>query len=524
MAMATNCEDVSAQMMELLYGELPPDARASVDAHVAGCARCRSELDGFEKTRAVARRGLDEAPPARAHAAIMQAAAAHIAAQARAAERKPAPPERISFWDSIRARWAFPTFATVGAVAVFLVANKVFVNPERALDAAHQRARSTEAPAAAPTGAPPERHLAERPSANAEHDLQPPPVPAASAPPMDERVSGATTAASGSSGRSHGSKASKKPAAGWRADEDSALAKKEEGSRSAFAQPPAAKPASEPAKKKWDDPFAERQFAPPPPPRETQPAAKHKVAEATADKAAAPARAGHAEDPLDRLQLDSAAPKRRAPSTPAKAKSMDDVLARDEEKPSSIGGVGSEAGPRNKADGIGYGSGVAQAAPAPAPVASTPPRSETKKSAPAPAVAAAPTMAPPPPPASPPAQQQRSRTRASSAESASDEGYVAGEAEAKDEKRKAGGKGQAAETLLQRAERLFAAGRWNEAAAAYRELLRIDPRNDDAERWRKRLAVAESADVNQRNANAARARQAAPKASKRAADTSDATE
>ena len=92
--MATNCEDVSAQMMELLYGELPAAARASVDAHVAGCARCRGELEGFEKTRAVARRGLDEAPPARAHAAILQAAAAHLAAQAQPAARKPAVPEQ----------------------------------------------------------------------------------------------------------------------------------------------------------------------------------------------------------------------------------------------------------------------------------------------------------------------------------------------------------------------------------------------------------------------------------------------
>ncbi len=47
--MATNCEDVSARMMELLYGELPADARASVDAHVAGCARCRGELDGLRE-------------------------------------------------------------------------------------------------------------------------------------------------------------------------------------------------------------------------------------------------------------------------------------------------------------------------------------------------------------------------------------------------------------------------------------------------------------------------------------------
>ena len=105
--MATNCEDISAQMIDLLYGELAADARASVDAHVAGCARCRSELEGFERTRAVARRGLDEAPPARARAAIMQAAAAHLAtqaqpqlqAQAQPAARKAVVPEQVSFWD-----------------------------------------------------------------------------------------------------------------------------------------------------------------------------------------------------------------------------------------------------------------------------------------------------------------------------------------------------------------------------------------------------------------------------------------
>ena len=75
------------------------------------------------------------------------------------------------------------------------------------------------------------------------------------------------------------------------------------------------------------------------------------------------------------------------------------------------------------------------------------------------------------------------------------------------------------DSLLQRAERLFAEGRWTEAAALYRELLRRDPRNDDAERWRRRLVAAETNDVNERNANLAekrsadaqkRAREAAP--------------
>jgi hypothetical protein len=52
-------------------------------------------------------------------------------------------------------------------------------------------------------------------------------------------------------------------------------------------------------------------------------------------------------------------------------------------------------------------------------------------------------------------------------------------------------KGRSAETVVQRADRLFAEGRWMEAAAAYRDLLRDDPRNHDADRWRKRVAIAE---------------------------------
>jgi hypothetical protein len=48
-------------------------------------------------------------------------------------------------------------------------------------------------------------------------------------------------------------------------------------------------------------------------------------------------------------------------------------------------------------------------------------------------------------------------------------------------------------TVGAQADRLFAAGRWVEAANAYRELLRRDPRNPDAPRWRKRLAAAQAA-------------------------------
>ena len=62
----------------------------------------------------------------------------------------------------------------------------------------------------------------------------------------------------------------------------------------------------------------------------------------------------------------------------------------------------------------------------------------------------------------------------------------------------------------QRADRLFAEGRWAEAAALYRELLRRNPRGDDAERWRRRLVAAENADVNEKRNASIAARRAAP--------------
>ena len=268
--MASNCEDVTAQMMELLYGELPVDARASVDAHVAGCARCRAELDGFEKTRAIARSGLDEAPPARARAAIMQAAAAHLAAQPQAqpaVARRLGTPEKESFWDRLRSRWAFPTLATVGAVAVFMVANRVFLNPERTL-APRRAAVAPSVPAlsdparAEPrwTGEPPELDQ-KRPGDRWDH---------AGGPRDDESRAHQRKFADGDL-RGAGKKM-----------------KKGEDAERELAERPGAKGgtrAEEKSKRDRDEP-AENKFAPPPPPRDGTPAGSS--AKEWADKAVAP--------------------------------------------------------------------------------------------------------------------------------------------------------------------------------------------------------------------------------------------
>ena len=110
----------------------------------------------------------------------------------------------------------------------------------------------------------------------------------------------------------------------------------------------------------------------------------------------------------------------------------------------------------------------------------------------------------PPPPA--PAAKPRAKK---SADYAPEESYAAeGDAKKEEKQSSASVRSNANDTLLQRADRLFADGRWTEAAAIYRELLRRDPHNDDAERWRRRLAAAETAEVNERNANLAEKRNA----------------
>jgi len=97
---------------------------------------------------------------------------------------------------------------------------------------------------------------------------------------------------------------------------------------------------------------------------------------------------------------------------------------------------------------------------------------------PPPAVAAA-VPAPPPPPAAPAPAASRERYESRKAK----KGPVM---DAKPDAPRA-------ETLVQRADRLFTEGRWVEAAVAYRDLLRQSPSSPDAPRWRRRLAAAESA-------------------------------
>ncbi len=140
--MTLSHDETNARLLELVYDEATPAERAELEAHVATCAECQVELAALGATRAHLRVALDDVPvPARAHARILEAAAQAVATPAPA--RLIVPARAPSLWERLRGRWTFPTLATVGAVAVVLIASKVFLDPQRTVE----RGREAMAPA-----------------------------------------------------------------------------------------------------------------------------------------------------------------------------------------------------------------------------------------------------------------------------------------------------------------------------------------------------------------------------------------
>ncbi len=454
--MAIRCEDVTARLLELLYGELPEGERAPLQAHVDSCARCKAELSGFQQTRAVARQVLDEPVPARARAAILQAAAAQAAAAKPAKRATEAQP---SFWDRLRARWALPTLATVGAIAVFLLASKLLLEPDKA----YQRGKEALQPM--PATAPPVTN-----EAQPEPKPEPKPIDSDLAKRRDEakrkvgqsqdvaepaadaekdtgdRALRHATIDQGFGNGKAGKKAAKTPAVAANAKREEpsggaaggGLGRLGAGKGAGLGSVGSSGGASDGAaiEDLMNDasPSQRRQYAAPPPARAptAQPKAKGDVA----------AEPGFAAPPP------AAAPR----PAPGKREISD----------SPFEGLDSVT-PTSRHRGEAAAKEMAQEEEAEAPVERRP--VAKKKSAPA-------DDKVPEKKASPPVVV--------SAPAASVQSAPAGAA-AK----------PAADPLVQRADQLFAQGQWAAAATLYRQLINRDPRNPDAARWRQRLVVAE---------------------------------
>ncbi len=456
--MAINCQDVSARMMELLYGELSGDDRAAVEAHLAGCASCAAELAAFQSTRAAARRALDaDEPPARAHQAILRAAAAAVAAKQPAPIEVRALPPRPSFWERWRARWTLPTFATIGAVAVVVLASKVFLEPDKTVELGRQALRSApaEAPAAPQKAAEPQ---ATPRQAEDEQAKEAQPAPAEKKRKDEAPEQPRPSAAKDAPARSIAEPSATERRRAAPADGFGALGGLTRGGGAASSGRAKA-PASDGVSFEDDKAVApsaglkpgKREFAPPPPPL------------------AEPARPSG-----------PAANQMRERDTEGEALEETDAPLR-----GSVGHVAAGAGaaaPPVHAAGAG-------AAPPPAPAAgaaaATPPAHVAAKAKKVAAPADLDNLARGPAAASAPAPARPQAPPAAAAASVADKADVRSEtrAEAK----------PVAESPVARADRLFAQGQWAAAARAYRDLLRRDPNNGDAARWRQRLAASEEA-------------------------------
>jgi hypothetical protein len=148
--MTLSHDDANARLLELVYGEAAPVERAALEAHVATCERCAADLAALGETRARARVALDDGDrdvpvPARVHARLLAAATQAVAPVAALARppvavasppmpAAPVPPSAPSFWERLRGKWTLPTFATLGAVAVVVIASKIFLEPRRTME------------------------------------------------------------------------------------------------------------------------------------------------------------------------------------------------------------------------------------------------------------------------------------------------------------------------------------------------------------------------------------------------------
>jgi hypothetical protein len=108
-----------------------------------------------------------------------------------------------------------------------------------------------------------------------------------------------------------------------------------------------------------------------------------------------------------------------------------------------------------------------------------------------PAPAAAPAAAEPPPAPAPAATASRRWADAPSVAASAPAEEEVESAPAKPKAKK--GASSPFEEQVQKAERLFSSGRWSEAAAAYRELLRLHPEHRSVPAWKGRLRACEQA-------------------------------
>ncbi|MBN2576002.1 MAG: zf-HC2 domain-containing protein [Deltaproteobacteria bacterium] len=440
-----NCAQAKEQLLDFLYDELSPAARAAFVEHLRGCPGCNAEVASHRRAIGQARAALTgpllQEPPARLRLAVMEAAKAQ-ASSARKAATADKPGFLARLW---RTPWLLPAFGAASvATAIFLV--RVLKNPEVLPG---QKPRPIDEVTLAPPPSAPRPAAAPAAARPAEPEL------AEERPAM---VESAPARARGSAAKTPGSAEAiaKKARRGVRSAPLPGLDLEELGSGAnvpgRFAQPPPPRPAGG---KSLDDLLSDV---------------------GSRRKAAAPTQ-----------------PERQAPGKPA-VKRDDSPPSWDEfpagERKEKISKPTSRHDPFEDA----YAT-PPPAAPSPSamPAPGAPPapgaRPKPPSYAPAEGAASAPAPAREPPAAAQPVRAPRAQAAGAAKLEASEEMDL--DDLAKDKVGKgAGADGPSLAESVKKAERLFASADWDAAAAAYRELLRRFPGHKDAPKWRERMHLS----------------------------------
>ena len=67
------CSSGVDYLMDYLDGEVTPEVRAAIEAHVAGCPRCVAFLESYRATPAILRRATAAALPSELEASLLAA-------------------------------------------------------------------------------------------------------------------------------------------------------------------------------------------------------------------------------------------------------------------------------------------------------------------------------------------------------------------------------------------------------------------------------------------------------------------
>lgn len=168
-------DDIRDRLVDYLYGQLDGEVRAAFQAHLEGCTACREEVSGAARARVVGRevvrRPLADPVPEHVRVRAFEAARAAVAARAvapgqlKATAVATAPASGEGWFSRLRRRWTFPTFATVAAMAIFVLVRATIFREAKSpvsADRVHELAKPpaepvpalAPAPVAAPTSAP----------------------------------------------------------------------------------------------------------------------------------------------------------------------------------------------------------------------------------------------------------------------------------------------------------------------------------------------------------------------------------